>query len=153
MAFLLVVFSFMGTGVSLDEKIETDDSDAPALLFEHRRPTKLPKLAACIESREFKLRNIIRRFDELPELVRLAKFAGVDERRLHYELMTTLFTQPPRPNHQCDWELRLQKRKNALARYRGKVLHCVFIHLPGVHYTIEIDLEASVVVHWEWQNA
>lgn len=143
----------MGTDVRLHAKIETDDSDALALQLEHRPPTELPRLAACIEARDLKLRNVIRRFDELPEFVRLTKFAGVDERQLHYELMTTLFTQPPRPNHQCDWESRLQKRKNALARYRGKVLHCVFIQLPGVHYTIEVDLEASAVVHWEWQNA
>lgn len=45
----------------------------------------------------------------------------------------------------------LKKRGKVLSPYVGSTLRCVFIRLPGVHYTIEIDPDSQVVVHLEWQ--
>ena len=107
--------------------------------------------SATIDDGAPDLRGIIQRFDELPTDVREARFTRVDERCLDHELMTALVTQLP-PFNADDWPSRLRKREESLLPYVGKVLICVFIRLPGVHYTIEVDPRAGTVVHWEWQT-
>jgi len=142
----------MGTNVNVDGIAEISGLQGRTSPLERRPLAESPISGARPESSDFDLRTVICGFNELPELVRHYNFTRVDERRLDYELMTTLLTQLPPPNYQHDWEQRLQRRKDALVRHQGKILHCVFIGLPGVHYTIEVDLEARAVVHWEWQN-
>ena len=43
----------------------------------------------------------------------------------------------------------LDNSDGVFAPYR---LICVFIRLPGVIYTIEIDPGTEEVIHWEWQK-
>ena len=96
-------------------------------------------------------REAIRRFDELPEFVRHAHFTQVSERRMDSGLFNTIVSQTPNPLADKDWEDRLKRRHDALLPHVGKMLTCVFIRLPGVHYTIEVDPVSEEVVHWEWQ--
>ena len=143
----------MVVNTNMDEAAGVTDLNGPISPFEQPPRTESPLLGPRIESSEIELRTVIRRFEELPELVRFTQFTRVDERRLTKKLLTTLLTQPPPQNCQGDWELRLQERRESLIQHQGKVLHCVFIGLPGTHYTIEVDLAAREVVHWEWQHA
>jgi hypothetical protein len=39
-----------------------------------------------------------------------------------------------------------------LSQYLDKTLICIYIRLPGVHYTIEIDPKMNRVIYWEWQS-
>ena len=143
----------MGTNASSGERADISDLSGQLSLFEQQLRAEPPVSDPCIESSECELRTVIRRFDELPKAVRLSKFTRVDERRLNHELITALLAQAAPPNCQSDWEARLQEREKSLVPHQDKVLYCVFIRLPGAHYTIEVDLETSAVVHWEWQNA
>lgn len=97
------------------------------------------------------LRGVIRGFEELPEYVRYAHFTQVSERQLDFNLFNTMVSQSPNPANDRAWADRLQRRHDALLPHTGKMLTCVFIRLPGVHYTIEVDPVAREVVHWEWQ--
>ena len=142
----------MGTNASSGERADISDLSGQLSLFEKQLLADTPASDPCIESSERELRTVIRRFDELPKAVRRSEFTRVDKRRLNRQMITALLTQPAPPNCQCDWELRLQKRENSLVPHQDKVLHCILIQLPGAHYTIEVDLETSAVVHWEWQN-
>ena len=45
----------------------------------------------------------------------------------------------------------MSRIEQALHLYIGKMLACVYVRLPGVHYTIEVDVESCEVVYWEWQ--
>jgi len=143
----------MGVNVNIGEIAEITDLNGTISPFEQHPIGDLSEPGPCVDSSDFELRTIIRRHEELPEIVRHTEFNVVEERRLNKKLITTLLTQPPPQNCQGDWELRLQKRKDTLIQHQGKVLHCVFIGLPGAHYTIEVDLKARAVVHWEWQHA
>ncbi len=95
--------------------------------------------------------DTVRAFNELPEFVRHAKFRQVNERILDAKLFKTLVSQRPFGSPEEDWADRLQRRYDALHPYIGKKLACVFVRLPGVHYTIEVDVESCEVVYWEWQ--
>lgn len=130
---------------------EIDDPNGLASPFQQQPVVESNISDPSIGSNYLEIRTIIRRFDELPEAVRLSEFTDVYKRRLDQELMKTLLTQQQPPNCRCDWELHIQQRKKSLVRYRGKILYCVFIRLPGVHYTIEVDLKKKAVIHWEWQ--
>jgi hypothetical protein len=121
--------------------------------FENEPPAELEILCQLNISPELELRSIIGRFEELPDTVRLAGFTRIDRRQLGDELLAALLNQQQPPSCQGDWELRLRKRRESLVGLRGKMLCCVFIRLPGVHYTIEVDLEKRAVVYWEWQHA
>ncbi len=141
----------MRTKLGMAVTTEIDDLNGSASPFQQQPVVESRKSDPSIEANNLEIRTIIRQFDELPEAVRLSEFTDVYKRRLDQELMKTLLTQERPPNCRCDWELHIQQRRRSLVRYRGKILYCVFIRLPGVHYTIEVDLKKKAVVHWEWQ--
>jgi len=89
--------------------------------------------------------------DQLPEFVRRARFSQVSERRLDATILNAIVSQPPLSGNEECWAERLQRRRTALLPHLDSRLTCVFIRLPGVHYTIEVDLAAGIVVYWEWQ--
>ena len=107
---------------------------------------------ANVDCGEFDLRDIILRFEELPVAIRQARFTRVEGRVLDQELMKVLNSQSQLPNCKGDWALRLRKRRESLLPNLGKLAFCIFIRVPGVHYTVEIDPEAKTVIHWEWQE-
>lgn len=109
-----------------------------------RVPTEAERLAQECAS-------IIRSFSDLPEAVRVAAPARVESRVLRRRLLRQLVSQAPPPNHGVGWSDRILKREEALEPYVGKVLRCVLIRMPGVQYTVEVDCQAGVVAHWEWQ--
>ncbi len=96
-------------------------------------------------------RDAVRAFEGLPEFVRHARFGQVNERLLDSKLFETIVSQRPIRAVETDWADRLQRRYDALHPHIGKKLACVFVRLPGVHYTIEVDVESCEVVYWEWQ--
>lgn len=95
---------------------------------------------------------VIRSYTELPKAVRNAAPSRVESRVLKRRLLRQLVSQPPPPNHAEGWSDRILRREESLAPHIGKVLRCVLIRLPGVQYTVEVDLQAGAVVHWEWQS-
>ena len=95
--------------------------------------------------------DAVRAFRELPEFVRHANFRHVNERILDGNLLKTIVSQRPIRIDETDWVDRLKRRQEALQPYIGKMLACVYVRLPGVHYTIEVDVESGEVVYWEWQ--
>ena len=97
------------------------------------------------------LRYAIRGFEELPEFVRHANPPHVTERLLDSNLFNAIVSQTPNSAADRDWTDRLQRRHKALLPHIDKMLTSVFIRLPGVHYTIEVDPVAGEVVYWEWQ--
>ena len=96
---------------------------------------------------------VIRDFPELPEAVRTAEIARIEGRLLNRRLLRQLISQTPPPNSETGWSTRILKREESLLPHIGKLLYCVLIRLPGVQYTLEVDIDARAVVHWEWQAA
>jgi len=97
------------------------------------------------------LRSIIRACTDIPRQVREAQFTRVDERVIDASLLRILAEHyVPGVNDNAQAAKR-GRRAAALSPYLGKVLVCVLIVLPGVRYTIEIDMDEERVVHWEWQ--
>ena len=88
----------------------------------------------------------------LPAVVAEARFTSVVERVVDQGLLDALTLDSACSDRANDWHGRSKRREDALSRYLGQVLICVFIRLPGVHYTIEIDPEIARVVHCEWQE-
>ena len=121
-----------------------------AKLIEKVRPTDV---SVPHRNREGKIdpKDTIRAFDGLPQFVRHAKFGKVDERILGSKLFEMIISQRPVRAAEADWAGRLRRRHEALHPHIGKKLACAFVRLPGVHYTIEVDVEACEVVYWEWQ--
>ena len=101
--------------------------------------------------RSAECRAIIREFPELPEAARAADFARIESRLLDRRLVRQLISQAPPPNSEVGWSTRILKREESLLPHLGKWLYCVLIRLPGVQYTLEVDIEARAIVHWEWQ--
>ncbi len=99
------------------------------------------------------IRGIIRQCIELPPDVISAEFTRVDERLLDQQLLSFLASESVAESDEAERDVRQQCRKGALSPYLGRILSCVFIRVPGVHYTIEIDSESERVVHWEWQTS
>ena len=97
------------------------------------------------------IRHIINECLDLPSDVSSAEFTRVDERLLDQRLLSILASESAEESDDADPTVRHQCREQALSPYLDKFLICVFIRLPGVHYTIEIDPELERVVHWEWQ--
>lgn len=95
--------------------------------------------------------GVIGRFRELPRAVRAAGIARVECRSLDRRLLRQLISQSPPPNSETGWSTRILKREESLLPHIGKMLVCALIRLPGVQYTVEVDLLAKTVVHWEWQ--
>jgi hypothetical protein len=98
------------------------------------------------------IRGIIRKCIELPPDVSSAEFTRVDERLLDRQLLSILGSESAAESDEANRAVRQQCRDGALSPYLDKTLICVFIRLPGIHYTIEIDAESERVVHWEWQT-
>ncbi len=98
------------------------------------------------------IRAIIRECSELPPAITGAELTRVDERIIDRRLLSLLVGQSAPECHDPEWLVRQSCRKDALSPYLGRVLICVFIRLPGIHYTIEVDPELQRVVHWEWQD-
>ena len=96
-------------------------------------------------------RDAVRACVELPDYVRHAKFRQVNERILDAKLFRAVVSQRSFGTSEKNWTERLKWRHDALRPYIGKKLACVFVRLPGVHYTIEVDPVAGEIVHWEWQ--
>ena len=97
------------------------------------------------------IQAIVRDCDQLPEFVRHASFTQVNDRRLDATVFNTIVSQPPSPANKDGWPERLQRRRTRLLPFVDTVLTCIFIRLPGVHYTIEVDPVAGEVVYWEWE--
>ena len=95
--------------------------------------------------------DAVRAFRELPDFVRHSKFRQVNKRILDANLFETIVSQRPIRADETDWVERLKRRHEALQPHIGKMLACVNVRLPGVHYTIEVDVESCEVVYWEWQ--
>ena len=105
-----------------------------------------------LESEPLDIRTIIQACVELPADVTNAELTCVVERILDQRLFSFLISESASQSNDANWVVRQQRRKEALSPYLDKVLICVFVHLPGIHYTIEVDPELERVVHWEWQT-
>ena len=96
------------------------------------------------------LREIVEACKELPESVRNATFAHVRDRRITMRIVQRLCcaesTDGSNESH-----VRLKRRRSALSGHLGQILTCIYIRLPGVHYTVEVDQDSQNVVYWEWQ--
>ena len=103
-------------------------------------------------SETLNIRAIIRECTEVAPDVTRAELTRVDKRIIDRRLLSLLVGQSAPERHDPEWLVRQSCRKDALSPYLGRVLICVFIRLPGIHYTIEVDPELQRVVHWEWQN-
>ena len=88
----------------------------------------------------------------LPEEVRVSGPTQVVERMLdsdeYRRITTSAISDPAR----ADLIETLAARKKALKPFVESHLVCVFIRLPGGHYTIEIEPISEKVIHWEWQK-
>ena len=103
-------------------------------------------------SQTLDIRAIIQECGELPPDVTRAELTRIDERIIDRRLLSFLVGQSAAEHHDSGGLVRQRRRKDALSPYLGRVLICVFIRLPGIHYTIEVDPELQRVVHWEWQD-
>ena len=109
-------------------------------------------ISDCFEATPLDICTIIQKCVELPADVTSAELTCVVERTLDQQLFSFLISESASQSNDANWVVRQQRRKEALSPYLDKVLICVFVHLPGIHYTIEIDPELQCVVHWEWQT-
>lgn len=100
---------------------------------------------------EPELRDIIGQFGELPDAVLQVQFTHTNGRILDDYAFAVATCQLKMQGSDEDWAMRLRRRSTSLAQYIGQYLICVFVRLPGIHYTIEVDPDARRVVHWEWQ--
>lgn len=100
---------------------------------------------------ESELRSVIGSVRDLPVGVARAPFSLVIDRELTDELYASLVGQVCHSSDPTGWQARLDRRRKHLHSCLGRRLVCVFIRLPGFHYTIEIDAMTRSVVHWEWQ--
>lgn len=98
------------------------------------------------------VRAILEACETLPAAVAGAEVSSVIERVVDRTLLDTLTGESANSNDSPDWPDRKKRRDKVLTRYLGRILVCVFIRLPGIHYTIEIDPELERVVHCEWQE-
>ena len=98
------------------------------------------------------LRRAVGQCSELPVGVQHVSFTHINSRVFDADLFQTLTNQDRSHDNKPDWAARIEKRKENLRDYVGRHLICVFIRLPSLHYTIEIDLNTALVVHWEWQR-
>ena len=123
------------------------------MLKERQCTASSEELADLFAGEPLDIRGIIRACIELPPDVSSAEFTRVDERVLDQRLLSFLASESVAESDEADRVVRQQCRNGALSPYLGRILICVFIRLPGVHYTIEIDPELERVVHWEWQTS
>ena len=122
------------------------------MLKEQRSATLSEDFSDYLESEPLDIRAIIQECVELPAGVTSAELTCVVERILDEQLFSFLIGDAASQGDEADWVIRRRRRKEALSPYLDKILISVFIHLPGMHYTIEVDPELERVVHWEWQT-
>ncbi len=119
---------------------------------EQRSATPSEDNSQWYASETLDIQAIIQECRELPPDVTRAELTRIDERIIDRRLLSFLVGQSAPEHHESGWLVRQRCRKDALSPYLGRVLICVFIRLPGIHYTIEVDPELQRVVHWEWQD-
>ena len=122
------------------------------MLNEHGSTMRSEDNSDWHESETLDIRAIIQECVNLPLDVTNAKLTNINERVLDQRLLSFLVSQRAPQDSDPEWVVRRRNRKEALSPYLGRVLICVFIRLPGVHYTIELDPELQRVAHWEWQT-
>lgn len=98
-----------------------------------------------------RVRAIIQNCADIPQLVREAQLARVDERIIDDSLFRFLTERSITVTDDEVQMVKRQRRTKALSPYLGRSLVCVLITLPGVRYTIEVDTAEERVVYWEWQ--
>ena len=116
-----------------------------------KQANAVDQFADTFVSEPLDISAILQECTGLPGDVANAELTSVTERVLNQPLLANLLDPFTASNDDPGWDDRRCRRKIALTPYVGSVLLCVFIRLPGVHYTIEIDPELERVVHWEWQ--
>ena len=114
------------------------------------KPSAICGALADLEPAESELREAISRCKEIPVGVQNAAFTYVSTRIFDQASYNEIVSQSPQGP---DWPARIDLRKQNLREKLGCQLTCVFVRLPGVHYTIEVDPDNGSVVHWEWQSA
>jgi len=122
------------------------------MLEQPHSPVFLERLNDEAVDEPLDIREILKKCKLLPPIVARAGLTSVVERVIDQGLLDALTSDSACPASASDWHDRRQRRKAALSRYLGSDLICVFIRLPGVHYTIEIDPQFRRVVHCEWQE-
>ena len=122
------------------------------MLKDQRSATLSEDFSDSLESEPLDIRAIIQKCVELPADVTSSELTCVVERILDQRLFSFLISESASQSNDANWVVRQRRRKEALSPYLDKVLICVFVHLPGIHYTIEVDPELERVVHWEWQT-
>ncbi len=122
------------------------------MLKDQRSATLSEDPSDYFEGKSLDIRAIIQDCVELPTDVTNAEPTRVVERILDQQLFSFLISESASQSNDADWAIRQRRREEALSPYIDKILIGVFVHLPGVYYTIEVDPELERVVHWEWQT-
>lgn len=104
------------------------------------------------DAHETTLRKILESDARIPASVRNASFSRCRERVLEEHELQALLAQEPPKGAAEDWPGRLQRRSDALTPLVGRRLYCVFIQLPGTHFTAEISTTAGMLVYWEFES-
>lgn len=87
----------------------------------------------------------------LPEIVKNARVSKTFERIMDAAEIARL-TEPNMLEKDNPVVLeRLKMRREALTGSKDARLTCLLINIPGVIYTIEIDIVNACIVHWEGQ--
>lgn len=122
-------------------------------MFESRNSSaSLERLGDRPESDSLDIRAILGACTALPPIVATVDFTRVNARIVDDELLKELSGDSADSRGTPDRSDRRKRRMRVLTEYLNKTLVCIFIRLPGVHYTIEIDPEMKSVVYWEWQS-
>lgn len=122
-------------------------------MLEQSQPMALVEAPDNVSADEpLDIRAILASCKILPAVVAKATFTSVIERVVDQEVLDRLTSEAARSSNSGDWLDRRKRREAALSQYLGHILVCVFIRLPGIHYTIEIDPQNERVIHCEWQK-
>lgn len=98
------------------------------------------------------IHEILELCPELPAPVKNANPSLIEERLIDESLLSQLTNSSSLEKISDESLIRFRKRQKALSPYLDSILICVFIRVPGGHYTIEINPVDKSVVHWEWQQ-
>ena len=101
---------------------------------------------------ELDIQEILESCPRLPVCLIGARIAHIEERVIDESLLSRLTNSSSFEEINDESLFRFRKRQKALSPYLDSILICVFIRVPGGHYTIEIDPVDRSVVHWEWQQ-
>ena len=95
------------------------------------------------------IENVIRGYTKLPRLVRRTTISKYYERVIDDDELDRLTSVALVDCSKVEEVDRLMLRKRVLSSYLGRELVCAVINVPGLCYSIEVDPNASAVVHWE----